>query len=53
MTGVLDGKFIVNTRATHQAKGLNTLLRMRGAVPLDYPCIAIAPPEDSVLLDAA
>lgn len=53
MTGVLDGKYIVNTRAAHQAKGLNTLLRMRGAVPLDYPCIAIAPPEDSALLDAA
>lgn len=53
MTGVLDGKYIVNTRATHQAEGLNTLLRVRGAVPLDYPCIAIAPPEDSALLDTA
>ena len=53
MTGALDGKAIVNTRAIHQAEALNTLLRAKGAVPLDYPCIAITPPEDSALLDAS
>lgn len=53
MTEALSGKRIVNTRATHQAEGLNTLLRARRAIPLDYPCIAITPPKDSGLLDAA
>lgn len=53
MTGALDGKRIVNTRAAHQAETLNSLLRERGAVPLDYPCIAIIPPDDSSALDAA
>lgn len=53
MTGALIGKRIVNTRAVHQAQEFNDLLRARGAVPLDYPCIAIVPPEDSTHLDAA
>lgn len=53
MTGVLDSKRIVNTRATHQAEALNDLLREQGAVPLVYPCIAIIPPGDSSALDAA
>ncbi|MDL1882229.1 uroporphyrinogen-III synthase [Anaerolineae bacterium CFX8] len=53
MSVALNSKAIVNTRAAHQAEALNTLLRARGAVPLDYPCIAIAPHEDSTLLDAA
>jgi uroporphyrinogen-III synthase len=43
----LVGKRIVNTRAVHQAEALNTLLRARGALPLDYPCIAIVPSQDS------
>lgn len=53
MTGALNGKTIVNTRAVHQAGALNSLLRAQGAVPLDYPCIAIAPPENSAQLDAS
>jgi uroporphyrinogen-III synthase len=53
MTGALKGKFIVNTRAVHQADALNELLRARGAVPLNYPCIAIVSPEDSTPLDKA
>lgn len=53
MTGALSGKHIVNTRAAHQAEALNSLLLAKGAVPLDYPCIAITPPEDSTLLDTA
>lgn len=53
MTGGLAGKRIVNTRAVHQAEALNTLLRQRDAVPLPYPCIAITPPDDPTLLDAA
>ncbi len=52
MTGALTGKRIVNTRAVHQAEAFNGLLRVRGAVPLAYPCIAIVPPEDSGSLDA-
>lgn len=51
MTGALSGKAIVNTRAVHQAGALDDLLRARGALPLDYPCIAIATPQDSVPLD--
>lgn len=53
MTGALAGKRIVNTRAVHQAEALNTLLRERGAVSLNYPCIAITPPDDPASLDAA
>ncbi|MBZ0276478.1 MAG: uroporphyrinogen-III synthase [Anaerolineae bacterium] len=53
MTGRLDGKRIVNTRAAHQAEALDDLLRERGAVPLDYPCIAIIPPDDCCALDVA
>ncbi len=53
MTGSLMGKRIVNTRAVHQAGDLDALLRARGALPLDYPCIAIAVPQDRAPLDAA
>lgn len=53
MMGALNGKRIVNTRAAHQAEVLNRLLRMQGAVPQDYPCIDIVPPEDSTRLDAS
>jgi uroporphyrinogen-III synthase len=53
MSAALIGKTIVNTRAAHQAEGLNTFLRSRGAIPVDYPCIAIAPPQDSTLLDTS
>jgi uroporphyrinogen-III synthase len=49
----LSGKRIVVTRAPHQAGELADLLRERGGEPLLYPCIAIAPPEESASLDAA
>jgi uroporphyrinogen-III synthase len=42
---------VVVTRAAHQAAELSTLLEARGAVPVLYPCIAIAPPEDTRELD--
>jgi uroporphyrinogen-III synthase len=49
----LEGRRIVVTRAPHQAAELETLLRERGAAPLLYPCIDIAPPEDATELDRA
>jgi len=49
----LRNRRIVVTRAAHQATDLNELLRDRGAVPLAYPCIAIALPQDTGPLDAA
>jgi uroporphyrinogen-III synthase len=53
VTARLDGKYIINTRAVHQAEALNLLLRDKGAIPLNYPCIAIIPPQDQSELDAA
>jgi uroporphyrinogen-III synthase len=53
MSGPLHGKRIVNTRAVHQANALDRLLEERGAIPLSYPCIAIAPPDDCTVLDRA
>jgi uroporphyrinogen-III synthase len=38
---------VVNTRSPAQAPELDEILRGRGAVPLSYPCIDIAPPEDA------
>ena len=49
----LASRKIVNTRAPRQAEELDRLLRARGATPLDYPCIDIAPPADPSALDAA
>lgn len=49
----LQGKRIVLTRAAHQLDEMEELLRRRGAVPLAYPCIAIAAPDDLAALDAA
>lgn len=49
----MKGKRIVVTRAAHQAAELADLLRAGGAEALLYPCIAIAPPEEPSLLDAA
>jgi uroporphyrinogen-III synthase len=49
----LAGRHVVVTRAEDQASDLADLLRSRGAEPLPYPCIAIAPPEDASPLDAA
>jgi uroporphyrinogen-III synthase len=51
MISLLTGKRIVNTRAVHQASILSDLLRGRGAEPLEYPCIAIVPPENTTALD--
>lgn len=53
VAGGLTGKRVVVTRATHQADEMDDLLRSRGAEPLPYPCIALAPPEDIGALDAA
>jgi uroporphyrinogen-III synthase len=50
--GLLDRR-IVNTRAAHQAAALDEILRAHGAVPLDYPCIEIAPPADHAPLDGS
>ena len=49
---VLFNKRIVVTRAAHQAAALEQVIRRRGAVPVSYPCIAIAPPKDTAALDA-
>jgi uroporphyrinogen-III synthase len=49
----MNGKRIVVTRAVHQAEELGTLLRQRGAEPLFYPCISLAPPQRLDWLDAA
>jgi uroporphyrinogen-III synthase len=43
MMHALDGLRVVNTRSVEQAGELNTLLRAVGAIPLPFPCIAIAP----------
>ncbi len=42
----VTGKRIVNTRATHQNSRFTALLQAQGAEVIEYPCIAIAPPED-------
>lgn len=51
MSSALAGRRIVNTRALHQAAALDLLLRERGAIPVSYPCIAIAPPIDLEVFD--
>ena len=48
---MLAGKRIVVTRARHQAAGWEAIIRQFGALPIDYPCIAIAPPTDVAALD--
>jgi uroporphyrinogen III methyltransferase/synthase len=49
----LQGKTIVVTRAPHQADALALLLAEAGAMPVFYPCVDIAPPDDSAPFDAA
>ncbi len=49
----LRGKRIVVTRAAHQAGELSDKLRALGAIPIEYPVIAIAPPADPSPLDQA
>ncbi|MDX2162386.1 MAG: uroporphyrinogen-III synthase [bacterium] len=53
MNGALYARRIVNTRAAHQADGLSAGLRAQGAIPVEWPCIAIAPPDDPAPFDAA
>lgn len=48
---MLAGKRIAVTRALHQAAGLEAVIRQFGAVPIAYPCIAIAPPTDFAEFD--
>ena len=49
----MTGKRIVNTRATHQNSRFTALLQAQGAEVIEYPCIAIAPPENDAPLRAA
>jgi uroporphyrinogen-III synthase len=49
----LKDKRIVVTRAAHQAGKLVKMLQDKEAVPLLYPCIDIATPDDTSELDAA
>jgi uroporphyrinogen III methyltransferase/synthase len=49
----LQGKIVVVTRAPHQADALALLLAAAGATPMFYPCVDIAPPDDSAPFDAA
>ena len=48
----LTGKRILVTRAAHQAGPLCDLLRERGALPLEYPCLAVESAPDRYALDA-
>lgn len=49
----MRGTRVVNTRSPDQAAELDALLIERGAVPLSYPCIDMAPPLDSAPLARA
>jgi uroporphyrinogen III methyltransferase/synthase len=49
----LFGKRIVVTRAREQASALSDQLREAGAMPIEYPVIAFAPPADWAPLDGA
>lgn len=53
MITIFAGQRVVVTRARHQAAELEGLLRARGAEPVPYPCIAIAPPRRTQPLDDA
>ncbi len=48
---LLAGQRIVVTRARHQARDLEDLIREVGAVPITYPCIAVVAPTDVAALD--
>lgn len=49
----LQGERVVVTRAREQAQELCDLLEEQGAEPVEFPAIAIVPPEDCALLDEA
>lgn len=53
MRSALKDRKIVVTRAQSQAAALCESLKMRGAQPLEYPCIQIVPPADAAPLDEA
>ena len=50
---MLAGRRIVTTRATHPHSRLSALLKAQGAEVIEYPCIAIAPPENDAPLREA
>lgn len=47
----LIGRRIVVTRARHQAADWEAVIRQFGALPIAYPCLAIAPPTDAAEID--
>lgn len=49
----LAGKHVLVTRAIHQQAELARLLAAQGAIPVLYPCIAIAPPANPQALSKA
>lgn len=49
----LAGKAVIVTRAEHQAAALEALLQAEGATVYRYPCLAIAPPDNSGPIDDA
>ena len=50
-SAALAGKRIVVTRARHQAADWEAVIRQFGALPIAYPCLAIAPPTDAAEFD--
>ncbi len=53
MSAWLSGRRVVVTRPEEQAEGLCSRLRALGAEPVEFPVIAIAPPEPGGQLDQA
>src|SRR5882762_3878760 len=49
----LEGKRILVTRTREQASVLSERLCALGAIPVEFPTIRIAPPEDWTALDSA
>src|SRR5574340_351596 len=49
----LQGLRILNTRTQHQASAFSAQLRTLGAIPVEFPAIRIAVPEDWAPLDHA
>lgn len=49
----LAGKVVIVTRAEHQAAAFESLLQAEGATVYRYPCLAIAPPDNTGPLDDA
>ncbi|MGJ3239876.1 MAG: uroporphyrinogen-III synthase [Anaerolineae bacterium] len=47
----LRDRRVVITRAPHQIEEFERLLTEAGAIPVRYPCIDIAPPDDPTALD--